>query len=178
MAGPSTCWQPSCQRPPSPVCDTASPPSVPAQRARGLGAAEWQPGLTQTTCSGAWREGLGPASGSACLPGAHWPRPQGQTPVGKMENGRPHRTRWEIPCLKVMKLDLQELVCPPRPPVSLGPPASPVPSITAAWLTPPCAPPSPGCSHPNLREKLTGPSAKVPCSSLCCSDRGYKDKKL
>lgn len=66
----------------------------------------------------------------------------------------------------------------PGPRVSLGPPASPVPSVTAAWLTPPCAPPSPGGSHPNLREKLTGPSPKVPCSSLCCSDRGYKDKKL
>lgn len=52
-AGPSTCWRPSCRRPPSPVCGIAFPPSVPGQRAPGLAGARWQAGLTQMTCSGA-----------------------------------------------------------------------------------------------------------------------------
>lgn len=32
--------------------------------------------------------------------------------------------------------------------------------------------------HPHLQKELTGPSGKLPCSGVCCPNRGFEDKEL
>lgn len=86
------------------------------------------------------------------------------------------RMRWEKPSLNVMKLEVQGLVFSPLG--FLWAPGFSYPQDPHRQLTSLFVPSSPSYQHPHLWEKLTGPSGKLPCSRLCCSNRGCEDKKL
>lgn len=108
-------------------------------------------------------------SGSACLPVARWPRPLCRGPVGKTVC---QRMRWQIPSLDVMQPEVQELGLPPPSFLWVsalsGPQCPHHPAHTRLCLA--------DINTHNLQEELTGCSGKLPCPSLCCPNRGHKDK--